>query len=58
MCQAVTCAKCGKAGWRGCGAHVEQVLAGVPAAQRCTCAGGAQSKPLGDSLREMFGIKK
>lgn len=37
MCQRTTCRKCGKAGYRGCGQHVEQVLAGVPAARRCTC---------------------
>jgi hypothetical protein len=28
---------CGKATDRGCGRHVEQVLAGVPRSQRCTC---------------------
>lgn len=35
MCRAVTCRTCGKATWAGCGAHVEQVLRGVPLAQRC-----------------------
>ncbi len=40
MCQAVKCGKCEKAGWRGCGAHVEQVLQGVPKADRCQCAAG------------------
>ena len=58
MCQAVKCATCEKMGWRGCGAHVEQVLAGVPKAQRCQCANGAQTKPVAQALREMFGIKK
>lgn len=58
MCQAVRCEKCGKAGWRGCGAHVEQVLAGVPRSERCQCAGGAQTKGLGDVLRGLFGGKK
>ncbi len=35
MCQQVTCKTCGKATWAGCGQHIEQALAGVPAAQRC-----------------------
>jgi len=37
MCQRVTCRTCKKATYRGCGQHVEQVLAGVPRSQRCTC---------------------
>lgn len=37
MCQRVTCSRCGKANWRGCGQHVEQVLRGVPTESRCTC---------------------
>lgn len=35
MCRAVTCKKCGKTTWAGCGQHVESVRAGVPAAQWC-----------------------
>jgi hypothetical protein len=35
MCRAVTCKECGKTTWAGCGQHVDQVLRGVPAAQRC-----------------------
>jgi hypothetical protein len=35
MCRAVACKVCGKAGWKGCGMHVDQVLAGVPRADRC-----------------------
>jgi hypothetical protein len=35
MCQAVNCRICGKTTWAGCGRHVEQVMAGVPVAQRC-----------------------
>ncbi len=35
MCRAVTCRTCGKITWAGCGMHVSQVLAGVPASQRC-----------------------
>ncbi|MEZ5274399.1 MAG: hypothetical protein R2694_19235 [Ilumatobacteraceae bacterium] len=37
MCRRVTCRKCGKPSWAGCGAHVEHVLADVPRAQRCKC---------------------
>ncbi len=37
MCQKVTCDKCGKPTWQGCGEHIEQALAGVPVPERCTC---------------------
>lgn len=37
MCSPATCAQCGKATYRGCGQHVDQVLAGVPQEQRCEC---------------------
>ena len=30
MCYAVTCKKCGKTTWSGCGQHVDQVMRGVP----------------------------
>lgn len=47
MCRRVTCPTCGKASWAGCGAHVEQVLGGVPRDQRCSCreAGAAARAP-------------
>lgn len=35
MCRAVTCKKCQKTTWAGCGQHVDQVMRGVPASQRC-----------------------
>jgi len=38
MCHKATCKKCKKATWKGCGNHIEQALAGVPKAQRCTCS--------------------
>jgi len=38
MCSAATCSSCGKTTWQGCGQHVDAVMAGVPAAQRCGCA--------------------
>lgn len=37
MCRRVMCNKCGKPGWAGCGAHVEQVLGDVPESERCRC---------------------
>lgn len=37
MCRRVDCSKCGRPTFAGCGAHVEQVLAGVPASERCRC---------------------
>jgi len=35
MCRAVTCRICGKTTWSGCGRHVAQVRAGVPADNWC-----------------------
>lgn len=37
MCQRITCHRCGKPTYTGCGRHVEQVLSDVPVAQRCSC---------------------
>jgi len=37
MCSPATCRACGKATYKGCGQHVEQVLRGVPRDQRCSC---------------------
>ncbi|MFN8123989.1 MAG: hypothetical protein U0237_16380 [Thermoleophilia bacterium] len=37
MCRRVTCKRCGRPDWRGCGAHVEQVLGDVPKKERCRC---------------------
>lgn len=35
MCSPVMCKTCGKTTWRGCGQHVDQVKAQVPAGQWC-----------------------
>ena len=35
MCRPASCKTCGKTTWAGCGMHVDQVMAGVPKAQRC-----------------------
>lgn len=38
MCRAVTCKRCGKTTWAGCGQHVDDVMKNVPNQDRCTCA--------------------
>lgn len=50
MCVRVKCAKCGKPSWSGCGAHIEQALAGVPEASRCHCR--EEEKKQGTEPRE------
>lgn len=52
MCRAVTCNKCKKPTWAGCGAHIEQVLGHVPQAQRCQCP---PATGFVDSLKKLFG---
>jgi hypothetical protein len=37
MCQKVKCDSCDKATWSGCGQHIDEALAGVADADRCTC---------------------
>ena len=37
MCSRVTCSRCKKYTWSGCGQHVNQVMAGIPKSQQCTC---------------------
>jgi hypothetical protein len=49
MCQRVTCRTCKKATYRGCGRHVDQVLAGVPESERCSCD-RAWTRPSGGPL--------
>ena len=55
MCRAVTCRKCGKITWAGCGQHVAQVMAGVPASQRCDGHAGDSAASGGGWLRKLFG---
>jgi len=45
MCRAATCRTCGKTTWAGCGQHVDQVMRGVPRADRC--AGHENESPTG-----------
>ncbi len=37
MCVRVTCKRCDKPTWKGCGEHIEEALDGVPVAERCSC---------------------
>lgn len=43
MCRRVECSRCGRPSYAGCGAHVEQVLRGVPMEARCRCPRGKGS---------------
>ena len=43
MCSPAVCDRCKKITWTGCGEHAEQVLAGVPPENRCTCRSRAAS---------------
>jgi len=56
MCMPATCKQCGKRTWRGCGQHVDQVMAGVPRSEHCTCS--RQTGPgLAGALRTFFARK-
>lgn len=59
MCYPVQCSKCGKTGWGGCGAHVQQVMAKVPASDRCRCnEEKAETQPKKPSpVRALFGLR-
>lgn len=37
MCSPARCSSCGKITWRGCGMHVDAVMAQFPASEHCTC---------------------
>ncbi|KAI8985455.1 hypothetical protein BDB01DRAFT_850031 [Pilobolus umbonatus] len=39
MCAKVTCTKCQKPTWAGCGQHIEEALENVPVEERCQCPG-------------------
>ena len=53
MCRAVRCKTCGKTTWSGCGYHVDNVMAGIPKADRCP--GHPKSEKAGKkSLRTLF----
>ena len=37
MCSPARCARCGKTTWRGCGQHIDEVMAEIRPDQRCRC---------------------
>ncbi|XXQ38053.1 Uncharacterized protein PBTT_08104 [Plasmodiophora brassicae] len=41
MCRKVSCDKCSKPTWAGCGQHIEAALADVPVKDRCQCPRGS-----------------
>lgn len=49
MCRRVQCDKCGKPTYAGCGMHIEQVLADVPASERCHCRDAKGETKPGDT---------
>jgi hypothetical protein len=51
MCRKVTCRKCGKATWSGCGQHAEDVLRGIPKVERCT---GHDNEPATGLIAKLF----
>lgn len=58
MCMRAKCQVCGKPTWSGCGAHIEQALAGVPHNERCQCkAAQKSSAPAGQAPKgKLFGL--
>ncbi|MCE9578932.1 MAG: hypothetical protein K8W52_37755 [Deltaproteobacteria bacterium] len=55
MCRVITCEKCHKPTWAGCGAHVEQILGHVPARERCQCRQAAAANPADARARRPLG---
>jgi hypothetical protein len=52
MCSPVTCRKCGKTTWSGCGEHVDQVMHNVPKSERCS---GHADEPRTGLMARIFG---
>lgn len=56
MCRPVTCKVCGKTTWAGCGRHIDQVKARVPADQWCDRSHPGQTRPgPANPLARLFG---
>ena len=57
MCRAVKCQNCGKTTWAGCGNHVAEVKAKVPAGQWCACRSdkARQETPVKGLFARLFG---
>jgi len=55
MCRPVRCKTCGKTTWAGCGQHVAQVKAVVPAAEWCPGHQRDEAAGQGGWLRRLVG---
>lgn len=55
MCRPTTCRKCSKTTWAGCGQHVAQVKARVPAADWCPGHASDPSEPSGGFFSRLLG---
>ena len=56
MCSPVKCRTCGKTTWSGCGQHIAQVKARVPAGQWCDGHAGQTPAPAaGGFFTKLFG---
>ncbi len=59
MCRPTRCKTCGRTTWAGCGQHINQVKAGVPAQDWCNGQHSAQEKAAagngGGFLSRLFG---
>src|SRR5579875_94229 len=55
MCRLVRCHRCGRPTWKGCGAHVEEVLGHVPPAERCRCRDDAGTVTPARGWRRLLG---
>jgi len=55
MCRPVRCKTCSKTTWAGCGQHVAQVKAVVPAGQWCPGHPKEERAASGGFLARMFG---
>lgn len=58
MCTRITCRTCKRPTYRGCGAHVEQVLAGVPKEDRCSCRTDQPTAVATTQRRSLFGRQR
>jgi hypothetical protein len=55
MCRRVTCEKCHKPTFAGCGKHIEQVLGDVKPEDRCDChAADAAVRPIEGGLSQLL----
>jgi hypothetical protein len=52
MCQPANCPACAKTTWSGCGNHVDQVKAKVPAGQWCSCTDAQKQAAKGPSIMQ------